>query len=343
MQEGDQKYPTVYEIASDIAVVDLEARGRGKKQRQSKSKTVTQGLTPSPFPMKEGYYEATPEQLASLKVPVITVGNQVTGFQRDARESKSHVRDMAKAMLDGKEFPPIIVSITTNSVTGEEEAIVSDGQHRSVAAIIARQPCEVVVKHREETSAKNMFSDQTKSKRIRHDHTLLTGDSPLELYIQDALTSDDHAWSDMISSTGGSTDKRRMSPVTAAGMIGAYVFDSMSASVNNYIKRSNQDFDVEKANELAELIKAFGNKLTNPDAFRSRSLKSTTYAAVYIFQRNPSIKDTDKKRWMEWMPRFSFKEYAHLWGNDQQLAQALVAHWNKRLPADRKVEVMVYR
>lgn len=340
--QGSQQYPTVFDIASDIRVVDLDTRERGGS-REARTKVVTDGLKPKPFPMTEGYYEATPEQLASLKVPVITVGDQITGFQRDARDSKSHARDMAKAMRDGKEFPPIIVSLTINSVTGEQEAIVSDGQHRSVASIIARKPCEVVVKQREETSAKNMFSDQTKSKRIRHDHTLLRGDSPLEHYIQDALTSDDHPWSDMISATGGSSDRRRMSPVTAAGMIGAYVFDSMSASVNNYIKRSNDSFDVEKANELAELIKAFGNKMTNPDAFRSRSLKSTTYAAVYIFQRNPAIKDTDRKRWMEWMPRFSFKEHAHLWNNDQQLAQALVAHWNKRLPAERKVEVMVYR
>lgn len=341
MQEGSREYPTVYEVASDIGVIDLENRGRGKKA--SSHKFVTDGLQPEPFPLKEGYYEATPEQLASLKVPVITVGDKVVGFQRDARDSKAHARDMAKAMKDGKEFPPIIVSLTKNSETGEEEAIVSDGQHRSVAAIIARQSCEVVVKHREEDAAKNMFSDQTKSKRIRHDHTLLTGNSPLELYIQDALTSDDHPWSNMISPTGKASDRRRISPVTAATMIGAYVYDSMSAGVNNYIKRSVDGFDEEKANELAELVKAFGNKMSNPDAFRSRSLKSITYAAIYIFHRNPSVKDSDKKRWMDWMPRFAFREHSHLWNNDQQLAQALVAHWNKRLPVDRKVEVMVYR
>lgn len=343
MEDGSQKYPTVFEIASDIGVVDLDARGRGNTKRASKNKFVTDGLTPKPFPMKEGYYEVTPEQLASLKVPVITVGEKVTGFQRDARQSKAHARDMAKAMRDGEEFPPIIVSITKNSVTGEEEAIVSDGQHRSVAAIISRTSCEVVVKERDETPAKNLFSNQTKSKRIRHDHTLLTGDSPLEIYIQDALTSDDHPWSDMISDPESARDKRRMTPVTAATMIGAYVFDAMSAGVNNYIKRSHEGFDTARADELAELIKAFGNKMTNPDAFRSRSLKSTTYAAIYIFHRNPAVKASDRKRWMEWMPRFAFRDYAHLWNNEQQLAQALVAHWNKRLPAERKVEVMVYR
>lgn len=343
MQEGSQQYPTVYEVASDIGVVDLTTSGRGNKRRASKSSMVTDGLTPKPFPMKEGYYEATPEQLASLKVPVITIGDSVSGFQRDARDSKAHARDMAKAMMDGKEFPPIIVSITTNTETGEEEAIVSDGQHRSVAAIIARQPVEVVVKKREETAAKNMFSDQTKSKRIRHDHTLLTGDSPLELYIQDALTSDDHPWSGMITTTGGSSDKRRMSPVTAATMIGGWVTDTMSAGVNVYIKRSTEGFDVNKANELAELVRAFGNKMTNPNAFRSRSLKAITYAAIYIFQRNPAVKASDVKRWMEWMPRFSFREYSHLWNSDQELAKALVQHWNKRLPQDRKVEITVYR
>ena len=147
----------------------------------------------------------------------------------------------------------------------------------------------------------------------------------------------------MINPNGSASDKRRMTPVTAATMIGAYVYDAMSAGVNIYIKRSQEGFDVNKANELAELIKAFGNKMTNPAAFRSRSLKAITYAAIYIFQRNPAVKASDAKRWSEWMPRFNFNEYAHLWNSDQQLAQALVAHWNKRLPQERKVEVVIYR
>lgn len=328
-------WPSIYDLASDIGTIDLHAPS---KHRSSKHRgPVTDGLKPKPFPMKEGYYSVTPEQVASLEVPVITIGNErVEGFQRDARDSKTHARNVARALDEGKEFPPINVSIVKDE-HGKDHALVTDGSHRSVGSIIARKPVEVVVKRRTFDQAKQMFTDQRKSRKISSDQTILTGNSPLEHYIQDALTSDDHMWSDMISPNLAGGDRRRMTPICAAQCIGAYVFDSMNSSLSHYTGSSEKGFDISRADDLCELIQAFGNKTTNPLAFRSRSLKAITYAAVYIFHRNPSARSSDFARWKEHMPKFAFEDYPHLLNKHSQLAAALVDHWNKRLPADRKV------
>jgi hypothetical protein len=330
-------WPTVYDLSSDIRNINLEAPAGKSSIKRKKPGHVTDGLTPEPFPMKEGYYVVTPEQVASLEVPVISIGeDRVQGFQRDARDSKVHARNVARALIEGREFPPINVSIVKDE-NGVDHALVTDGSHRSVGSIIARVPIEVVVKRRTFEQAKVMFTDQRKQRKIKSDQTILTGDSPLEHYIQDALTSDDHPWSDMISPHLAGGDKRRMTPITAAQCIGAYTFDSMNSSLAFYTKASEQGFDLSKPDELVELIQAFGNKTTNPLAFRSRSLKAITYAAVYIFQRNPNTREGDRARWKEHMPKFAFEDYPHLLDKHHQLAQALIEHWNRRLPRNRKV------
>lgn len=330
------KWPTVYEVASDIVEVDLAVP---VKQRQySGGKPVTEGLKPKPFPMKEGLHTVTPAQIASLEVPIITVGDEeIRGFQRDARDSKFHARKMAEAMKEGREFPPVMVSIIKDE-NGKKHACVSDGSHRSIAAIIARMPVTVVTKERTYEEAKVLFTDQRKSRKINSDQTILTGNSPLEEFIQDAITSDDHPWSGMISSKLSGGDRLRMTPIAAAQCIGAYTFDKMNKGLNYYSSASEKEFDLSRANELAELLQAFGNKTTNPEAFRSRSIKAITYAAIYIFHRNPATREGDRQRWREHMPKFNFGDYPHLLGKHQQLAQALVEHWNKRLPANRKVK-----
>ena len=333
MKKKNTSWPTVMEIASDIKKIDLDTPAPSHQENITQS--VADGLKPKPFPMKEGYFTATPAQIASLEVPIITIGDKVEGFQRDTRESKTHARKMAKAMQEGKEFPPIMVS-TYKDDKGKTHAIISDGSHRAVASIIARVPVEVVSKKRSFEDAKQMFADQRKSRKISSDQTILTGNSPLELYIQDALTSDTHPWSDMISPNR--TDKRKITPITAALCIGSYVHNSMNAGLNSYTVKSEKEFDEAKADELLELIMAFGNKTTNPLAFRSGSLKAITHAAVYIFQRSENVQESDFQRWKDHMPKFAFEDYPHLLLKHGQLMQALIEHWNRRLSANRKID-----
>lgn len=325
-------WPTVLEIASDIKQIDLDSPAPSHQADIKES--VADGIKAKPFPMKEGYFKVTPAQIASLEVPIITIGDKVEGFQRDTRESKTHARKMAKAMLGGKDFPPIMVS-TYKDDKGKTHAIISDGSHRAVASLIARVPIEVVSKKRSFEDAKQMFADQRKQRKISSDQTILTGNSPLEHYIQDALTSDDHAWSGMITTQ---RDKRKITPITAAMCIGAYVHDSMNAGLNYYATKSEEEFDAAKADELLALIMAFGNKTTNPLAFRSNSLKAITHTAVYVFQRNENPQSGDRARWMEHMPTFAFEDYPHLLAKHGQLMQALLEHWNRRLSANRKID-----
>jgi hypothetical protein len=43
------------------------------------------------------------------------------------------------------------------------------------------------------------------------------------------------------------------------------------------------------------------------------------------------------ERWIRHMPLFDFAKYPHLLGKEQELGLMMVEHWNKRLPAERKV------
>jgi hypothetical protein len=338
--EIEESWPTVYDVASSIRKIDLDNPNKNRV-RAVNAVAVTGGLKPEAFPLEEGYFKATPEQLASLLVPVTVIGEVVHGFQRDARDSKSHARKIAKEMIKGVEMPPITVTIMPD-LNGNDCAAVSDGQHRAVASIIARVPVEVNVKRRSLKEAGEFFSNQSKSKPIKREQTILTGSSELEEYIQDAVTSDDHPWSDLISRTIGGGDKRRMTVNTAALLIGGYVYNSLAGTLH-YYTTNNEKFDKAKADELAGFIKAFGTKTTNPLAFRSSSLKGITNAAICVFQRNSAVQQGDKARWDSHMPKFLFEDYSHILNRHKLLAQALVDHWNKRLPEDRKVTIVTYR
>lgn len=328
-----ETWPTVFELAAQIPQVDLARVGKhpgGGKNRPP----VTQGLIPQPFPVKEGYHESvTPEQLASLRVPTIEVNGDIRGFQRE--KANAHARKIARAMLDGEEMPPIIVSIFPDG-----KAYVGEGQHRALGAIIARKSLEVIVKKRTVEQARKLFANQGKAKSIRSDDTILSGDSVLELYIQDAVTSDGHPWSDLVAPY---KSDRKMTPTTMAIIVGAYTYNTFNQGVNFYISRDPMAFDERLANELADLIRVFGNKVTNPLAFRGRSLRAISYAATMIFRRNPAAQEGDFDRWRKHMATFDFSKYPHLLTKETEMAAALVDHWNKRLSDERKVKLNAYR
>lgn len=322
-------WPTIYELATQIGQVDLERIGRPGGAKKNAA-PITSGLVPEPFPIKEGYFTASPQQLASLRVPKIEVNGSVKGFQRE--KVNSHVRKIAKAMMEGDEMPPLIISIFP-----DDQAYVDDGQHRALAGIMVRRSLEVVVKRRTIDQARKLFTNQGKAKGLKSDDTLLTGDSPVELYIQDAVTSDNHPWSDLVAPYRGGTTYK-MTPTTMAQMVGSFVFNAFNQGVNFYTTRPEEQFDEKLANRLSGLVRVFGGKQTNPLAFRGRSLRAIAYAATWIFRRNPSLREQDWDRWVKHMPTFDFARYPHLLTKEVDLAYALIDHWNKRLPEDRKVK-----
>ena len=332
------KWPTVFELASQIPQIDLrsDARGRGRKNQPF----VTHGLVPEKFPVQEGYFTATPEQLASLRVPKIQVDDDIQGFQRE--KTNSHARKIARAMLAGVEMPPLILSIFVDDEGNPlaDYVAVVEGQHRAIGAIIARMPVEVIVKKRTVNQARELFTNQSRAKNLKADDTLLTGNSPVELYIQDAVTSDDHPWSDLVAP--GNSD-RKMTPTTMAVIVGSFVHNTMNMGTNYHTSRPEHEFDMNQADRLASLIRSFGTKATNPLAFRGRSLRAIAFAAVYVFRRNANLKDGDVERWKRHMPTFDFAKFPHLLTKESELALALVDHWNKRLPEERKVKPWTYR
>lgn len=315
-------WPTIYELASTIPQTDLVTNRGGKNMPP-----ITKGLTPEDFPLHKGYFEATPEQIASLRVPKIEVTNEVRGFQRE--KVNSHVRKIAKAMIAGEEMPPMMISIFP-----DQQAYIDDGQHRALAAVMTRMPLEVVVKERTVAQARKLFAAQSRAKKLSRDDTLMTGDSPIELYIQDALTSDNHPWASLV---GVRSSRYRMSPTTMASAVGAFVYNTMNTSINDFIRRPEEEFDESLAATLADLIHAFGTKTTNPVAFKGGVVRAIAYAAVHIFRRNENSQMQDYGRWMTHMPGFDFGKYPHLLNKEGHLSLELVAHWNKRLPESRRV------
>lgn len=320
-------WPTIFELASSIPMMDLTRAAKPGGGRKN-APPATQGLIPQEFPAREGYFEVTPEQIASLRVPKIEVSADVKGFQRE--KVNAHARKIARAILAGEEMPPLIISIFP-----DDKTYVDDGQHRALGAVLARKPLEVVVKRRSVEQARKLFASQGKAKAVRRDDTLLTGDSAIELYIQDALTTDTHAWSHLVAQTASSY---RMSPTTMAMVVGQFVFNTMNNGINYFTTRDSNDFDSRLADKMAYLIDSFGTKNTNRMAFRATTLRAISKSAVYIFRRNPALKKNDWERWRTHMANFDFSKYPQMVNNEGQLALAMVEHWNKRLPEARRVK-----
>jgi hypothetical protein len=320
-------WPTIFELASTIQQIDLHSPSGRRVGGGRNRAVVTKGLTPEPFPLKEGYFSVTPEQIASVRVPRVEVGETIKGFQRD--KVNRHARKIARALIDGTELPPLMISIFPDG-----NAYVDDGQHRALGSVIARRSVEVVVKHRTVDQARQLFANQSRAKKLKSDDTLLTGNSAIELYLQDAVTSDDHPWTQLVTPYAAG---RGMTPTSMVVCVGAFVFNTMTLSPTYFTSQDENDFDTRLADKLARLIEVFGVRTTNPLAFRAKSLRAITYSAIHIFRRNPNAKSNDEDRWIRHMPLFDFGTYPHLLNREVELSLALVDHWNKRLPAERKV------
>lgn len=316
--------PTLFEIGQEIPNVDLTRPGARGRVSEGAG-VIVDGLTPRPFPHQEGLLRVSPDQLASLKVPVLkTESGEIKGFQRE--KALPHIRKMGRVLIRGGEFPPIAVSLDYDTY----EPYINDGQHRALAAIAAGQSIEVVVKRRTLDQAKELFANQSKARKLTFDGTLMVGTSALERYVQDAVKNPTHAWHPLVGTgKAGVGGGKSLTLTTMALAVGSYVHNTLNQGVNAHVERPAADFSEALADEMAGLIKAFGDRNTNPLAFRATSIRAISAAAVYIMRRGP-VWPGRVDRWNKHMPSFQFGVHMHLLGASDQ-ADKLVIHWNKKL------------
>ena len=135
-----------------------------------------------------------------------------------------------------------------------------------------------------------------------------------------------------------------MTPTSMVVCVGSFVHNTMSLSTTFHTSRTLEEFDARLADQLGRLIACFGTKTTNPLAFRAKSLRAISFAAIHIVRRNDHWQGAkDEERWIRHMPQFDFANYAHLGNREMEMALLLVDHWNKRLPEPRRVTPVTYR
>lgn len=323
----------------DITLYDLlrNVQRTNESGRVSKnSPSVVDGMIPHPFDASNaGLRELTPEILLSIKIPVLDYDENlhtVDGFQRDLKVA--HARRIGRAMSAGKEMPPVMISVTEDG-----DAIMTDGQHRPVGAIIEGKPIKAVIEYRTREKAQELFADQKKGVDPPNDTLILSGKGFYNLYIQEAVTNPNHVWFPIAGpgAEGGPGSGNKMTPYSMKYMLVAYVGNQagtkggVDAAEDPTIQSR---WDVRKADELAELVKTFGTKTTRSEAFTSRALRAIAVAATLIVARQGHRKE-DIERWKRHMPLFDFRPVAHLSNTD--LTDRLLDHWNKRMKLENKV------
>lgn len=303
------EFPTLFEILSSVNV--------GKHSH----KKITDGMTMDKVPQREGVVVLTPSQLLSIRVPLqVVVKEQIRGYQRHLQPAKS--RDLARKLdtyVDDaymRELPVAEVSIDGDF------AYWTDGQHRGAAHVIANRPMRVLVTRRTADEARRLFLSQGSATRPNRNVLIFNGDEPIDEYIQDAVTSNDHPWSKLVTASTWGGNSHRLSATTARMLLTRYLGSSV--------------FDRNEADRLAALLSAFGTKQSNQLAFGAKSLQAIAMVARSVFrEREEHPKDRD--RWATTMPRFNFAvvQYHPV----SEITYRLLQHWNKRLPDARQAKL----
>jgi hypothetical protein len=315
--KGSLKGTSVYKIGKTI---QRSVDGRVNKN----SPSIVEGLKPKKRILSEGYHVLSPDELAGLLIPTQEVSDgKIHGFQREAK--KPHIRKASKAIAEGTIMPVAEIGIYQNSNW------IVDGQQRAFAAIIAGESLAVVARKMSAGQMHDLFANQQKQLRINPSLLVLSANDEFSEYVQDAATSSDHVWTNLVSS--GISSSTKMNAKQAFDSIVMYVGDALGAHVARNI--GHYTFNREKADELGKLFSAFGTKKTNPVAYRPIAIKAITYSAILIIRRNGSTaKDID--RWINHMPKFPFNEYMAI-TRSKDLSVMMIRHWNKRLQANSRI------
>lgn len=312
---------------ADLAAEVRRPAASGKANKASPA--ISEGLTPKPLRIKkEGVYILTPEETLSLGMPVLSSGLTIEGYQRNPLKTQEHIRKMARALGCGVIFPTATVALDEDG-----SLQLTDGGHRALAHVMSGQPFRVEVRKMNIEEQRELFHHQTFGKKLKGDQSVLTGDTPLAEYVQDVFTAPETPWAGLIHYPPKSGYLSPASLELLAGMFGAGKLINSGEA-----KALREGFNPKEADRLAGLIRAFGTPKTNPQAFASVPRRAIVEAAVLILLRNDTARAGDDARWMTHMPRFDFSLWLHLRAS-RALRMELIRHWNKRLPAERKVEV----
>lgn len=303
-----------------------------KDVRVSKAGSTTLGdlIKPVPFDKTIGYRMATPESLGSLIIPASHYdGQKLEGFQRILRPAEA--RKIARALEQGKDMPPVLVSIDENG-----NPLLTDGQHRSVGSMLSGCPIAVVVEKRTYKRAQELFANQKLGVAPSNDYLILSGTGPYNEYIQDALTDDRHPWADIVGpgAVGGPGSSTKITPSSMFRLLIAYAGNQAGIRTNSSMGTETLRWEQDMADELATLVECFGTRVTNSDAFKPGSLSAIGVVTTLAIGRT-GRKASDIARWKAHMPTFHFNQYAHL--TPTVLIDTLIAHWNKRLRESSRI------
>lgn len=327
MAARKSEFPTLNELLQGVQI--------GKRGRVT---MVTEGLTPKAFRCRLGLTVIQPEELLSIRVPRQHVDQQVIrGYQRPLTISRA--RQVARWILEHEETYLEGMQVVEISVD-DGMAFFDDGQHRAAGAVFARKPIRAVVTKRSRTQAKSLFALQSKATKVNKNVLILDSEGVVEEYIQDAVTNNDHPWNDLISMAASPGGTKRISATSAFVMINAYALGYRTQGTTHLAqlaKNRADQFDKSAADELAHLLKAFGDRQINPYAFSGTGLRAIAMAARAIMMDNEST-PADRERWERHMPTFQFAKYGYI-RSATDLTVQLINHWNKNKTDDKRVKL----
>ncbi len=294
------------------------------------SGSLVDGIVPECVRLEpDQFYWLGPAQLSYVMLELMESG--IGGAQRNPTATaagRAKIAEMSRAMRAGAPFPNI--ELVLEEVDGVQYQFTPDGGHRCCASFMARLPVRVVTRYATAKERRMLFLGQKFARRLSTDDFVVDGDGPLDLYVQDALTSPLglHPWADLVALKAG---KGRLSPAGMAILVGMYGTNNVTAT---YSRINQADFNETHADELAALIHMFGGPQTNPSACSDKARRAIGKAAVYCVLRSDDHARA-LERWGHHMPSFRFALHAYL--APEALVDSLIDHWNKRLSAARRV------
>jgi hypothetical protein len=310
----------LYDIAEGIQQADKQGKV------VPSSKPITVGLKAQDPPFTPGLHYISPSQALNIFVDVLHIEDgQKSGYQRKA--DPAHVRRVARQLREGYPFPPVLLAVENGNYA---EAI--DGQHRLLGAVMARKSAWVAAVEMTEHERQQLFAGQRKAKTVDRATLILAGDGPVEEYIQDAVTSSNHPWSRWIVPYPSSN---HIPVPTAYAAIASYGMATLRTPTGTSPEYIAEHWRIKPANELADLISAFGTRQTNPDAFANAAFRGIVQAAIVIVRRRGS-KPADVARWHKRMRAFPWRDYPQL-RSSMEWGDALIAWWNKGLKKEQRV------
>lgn len=316
------KSPTIEDRLEGL-VVDSRDVVAARRQGRETAK-VLDGIKRRRAPNEEGEHYLSPEQLLNLTVPEVSMNGKLSGYQR-AFDPKQ-ARKAARAMLDGEPAAPIIVAIPGLEIV--------DGQHRAAAGVIARMPVWAIFKRMDKDTRRRLFNSQRYSKRVDGNTFVLGDDGLFAKYIREAIETNENPWSEIVSHNPKS--KTRIGPYAMFQLLVRYIGNAEGQGTGSKVKSGlDEAWDRGLADELAPMIACFGDKQSNPLAFKPANLQAIGATAMWVFRRHDALAE-DHERWLRHMPSFPFDRYPHI-RTQRDMTQQLIRHWNKRLSEARQV------